>query len=388
MKMMNDLFEHEVAPAAGLLWPRKGARRCIIMLALILCTSNVFAQARRHEGSRPGAMGGAFLALSNDVNALAFNPAGLTYVPQKWMAEFSLQNPFGSGLPFREKFRNEGALTASSFGIVHNRLHKPNQTQPVLVFGGADLSQSMPASSQIATANVYSLGLAGSFFNSGLLNEFYLSASLSKGIFRKDEPAPHTHHLSPRLAFGMTAKLLGLQYEGGIAQNAEVNSEEERAAIASFFAEHGRSQLSFGADVGLMAELHPNVHAALLWANALPPNLALQGTVRAPRSLRGGLALLLDQRRQWLLACDYERNEAFPRNRFYFGMESGLAKIAPEVLRARVGLNRNWISAGFMLAKPGFAELHYAFLLPAFFSEDRPEGFFQHRFSVAFAKAP
>ncbi len=389
---MKIIFANKNTPLARL---KRGIAWRLVSLsgmhALFVCgtvamnsANGAFAQTRWHEGSRPGAMGGAFLAVSNDVNGLAFNPAGLVYAPQQWLAEFSLQNPFGSGLPFRDRLRNEGVLTASSFGVVYNRLHHPNQTQPMLVLRGDDLSTGLPA--QAATSNHFSVGVAGSFFNSGLMNQLFLSASVSKGFFEKSEADPATNHLPHTLAVSVTAKLLGLQYDAQIAQNAEVNSEEERVAIQEFFAEHGRNRFGFGMDLGVMTELHPRVHAALSWTNALRPELALQGSASAPRTLRSGLALLLHERRRLLLALDYEQSPVPPKRRIYLGAESGVPRLDPNVLRVRLGVNRNWLAAGFMLAKPSFAELHYAFMLPLIFSDDRPEGFFQHRFSVAFAK--
>ncbi len=359
----------------------------VFLCAILFASANPsFAQTQWHEGSRAGAMGGAFLAISNDVNALAFNPAGLVYAPQKWMAEFSLQNPFASGLPFRESLRNDRVLTASSFGVVYNRLSRPNQTRPVLVMGDMNFSAPKPTPRTPATSNAYSLGLAGSIFNSGLLNHIAVHASLSKGFFEKEEADARTNHFAPRAAFSATAKLFGLQYDGQILQNAEVNSEEERAAIAAFFEQHGRDHWSLGLDLGFMAELHSRAHVALSWNNLLQPKLALAENVAAPRSIRGGLAVLLHEPRQWLLAVDYERNGTFPQHRFYLGMESSVLPSHPHALRVRAGVNRSWLAAGFMLAKPGVVELHYAFMWPTLFSEDRPEGFFQHRFSLAFAK--
>ncbi len=360
--------------------------RMLVYATLLASAGLSSAQTHWHEGSRAGAMGGAFLAISNDVNALAFNPAGLVYAPQTWLAEFSLQNPFASGLPFRESLRNDGALTASSFGVVYNRLRRPNQTQPMLVFGRPDFSELLHSQPEPASSNVYALGLAGSIFNSGGLNEISLRASFSKGFFEKEEANASTNHLSPRLALSATVKLLGLQYAAQLLQNAEVNSEEERAAIAEFFARNGRSAWGLGLDVGMMAELHSRVHAALSWNNLVKPDLALHASAPASRSLRGGVAVLVHEQRQWLLAVDYEHSATFPTQRFYLGMESGLLKINPNMLRARLGVNRNWLATGFMLAKPGIVELHYAFLLPTLFSDNRPEGFFQHRFSVAFAR--
>jgi hypothetical protein len=365
---------------------RNNLANALVSLSLLTSINLASAQTHWHEGGRPGAMGGAFVAVSNDVNALAFNPAGLVHAPQTWLAEFSLQNPFASGLPFRESLRNEGALTASSFGVVYNRLRRPNQTQPVLVFGRENFSRPLQPQPAPASSNVYSLGLAGSIFSSGWLNEMSLRASFSKGFFEKEAANPLTNHLSPRLAWSATLKLLGLQYDARILQNAEVNSEDERRAIAEFFAQNGREAWGLGLDLGLMAELHSRVHAALSWNNVLAPDLALRESAPASRNVRAGVAVLVHEQRQALLAVDYERSASFPKQRFYLGMESGVLQINPNVLRARVGVNRNWLAAGFMLAEPGLVELHYAFLLPTLFSEDRPQGFFQHRFSVAFAK--
>lgn len=359
----------------------------LLTCAMLLAHANFSAaQTQWHEGSRAGALGGAFLAISNDVNALAFNPAGLVYVPQTWMAEFSLQNPFASGLPFRESLRNERPLTASSFGVVYNRLRRPNQTRPVLVMGDMNFSAPQQTPREPASVNAYSLGLAGSIFNSGWLNHIALHASFSKGFFERAEADARTNHFAPRAAFSATAKLFGLQYDAQILQNAEVNSEEERAAIAAFFDEHGRDVWSLGLDLGFMAELHSRAHFALSWQNLIPPKLALEENVTAPRSLRAGLAVLLHEQRQWLLAIDYEQSAVFPRQRFYLGMESSVLPSLAQALRVRAGVNRNWLATGFMLAKPGLVELHYAFMWPTLFSENRPEGFFQHRFSLAFAK--
>lgn len=386
----NLIRYNDTPRESGTVWRRDAKARAgafVLACATLLAGANdSSAQTQWQEGGRPGAMGGAFLAISNDANALAYNPAGLVYAPQTWMAEFSLQNPFASGLPFHESLRNERALTVSSFGLVHNHLRRPNQTRPVLVLGDMNYSAPAQTQSEPASVNTYSLGLAGSMFNSGWLNHLAVHASFSKGFWEKAEADPRTNHFAPRVALSATAKFLGLQYDGKIVQDAEVNSEEERAAIAAFFDEHRRSAWGFGLDVGFMAELHARAHVAMSWNNLIPPNVALAENLNAPRSLRAGLALLLQEERHWLLAMDYEHSVAFPKQRFYLGMESSVFKSHPQTFRLRAGVNRNWLATGFMLAKPGLAELHYAFMLPTLFSEDRPEGFFQHRFSLSFTK--
>ncbi len=348
---------------------------------------NAAAQSYGLEGARPGGMGGAYAAISDDAQGIFYNPAGLVHSPQRLLLSFGVQSLFSAGLPLQNDFSNEGALVASHAGVVYNRLTRPNQTLPVLVLGSPALPENYLAERELApTTNVFSFGAIGGVLRTGLLDQFLLAAFFSKGFFPRMDVRAATNHLPHRLAVSVTGKLTGLQYDGDLLDKAQVNSQDELIALRDYFAEHGHSRFSAGLDVGVMAMIHPRAQVAFTCSNLLRPNLALEGKAWAPRRLRLGLALALHQRRQWLLACDAERDETLQQWRFYLGTETVLPQIAPEIFRLRLGLNHNWFAAGFKLARPSWVELDYAFMFPSFFQHGRPEGFFNHRFSLSFSQ--
>ena len=79
---------HNSAGVGGV-WRRRGARRCLFTgLLLLLLSGSAFAQGitgfgflEFMEGARPAALGGGFVALADDINALRSNPAGLIQLP-------------------------------------------------------------------------------------------------------------------------------------------------------------------------------------------------------------------------------------------------------------------------------------------------------------------
>jgi hypothetical protein len=332
-------------------------------------------------------LGGAYAAISDDGDGIYYNPAGLINSPQRLIFSFGVQNHFSSGLPLQNSFSNENAILSSHVSVLYNRLVRPNQTSPMLVLASAPPSGPAPAGGDLApTSNVFSAGVTANFLRTGLLDQFLVAAFFSKGFFEKPEALATANHLPHWVSMSVTAKLTGLQYDRDLVDGAQVNSSEELAIINDFFAQHGHSQLSAGMDLGLLAAVHPRVQVAFAWSNLLRPNLALDGNVPAPRRQRLGAAALLQKHRQWLISVDAEHDDALQAWRFYAGTETGLLQIAPEVFRLRLGANHNWIAAGFMLAKPAWFELNYAFIFPAFFQDERPAGFFNHRLSLAFSK--
>lgn len=355
-------------------------------LAVLLAVRPSLAQSGVYRGARAGAMGGAYLALSDDVEGIAYNPAGLVYAPQRWLFAFSLENLFSAGLPFQNDLHNSGALSVSSVGFAYNRLRRANQTVPVLVLGRPADFQLRQSNGPAPTSNDFSIGAGASMMRTGLLNEIAIGVFVSKGFFEKPQPLPLSPHLPHWFALSLTGTLLGVQYDREIAAHAEVNSAEELEAIRGFFAEHGRSQFGLGLDVSAIAHLHHRLNLAVAAANVIAPNLALAGAFKAPRRHRAGMAVLLDTRRRWLLAVDLERQQDLTGWRLAVGSESGIFALNPEVLRLRLGVNHNWWSAGFRLAKPALLELHYALLMPAFWRSDRPAGFFNHRVTLSFSR--
>ncbi len=355
-------------------------------LAVLLDVRPSLAQSGVYRGARAGAMGGAYLALSDDVEGIAYNPAGLVYAPQRWLFAFSLENLFSAGLPFQNALHNSGALTVSSAGFAYNHLRRANQTVPVLVLGRTADFQLPQPSGPAPTSNDFSIGAGASMMRTGLLSEIAIGVFASKGFFEKTQPLPLSPHLPHWLAVSLTGTLVGVQYDREIAAHAEVNSAEELEAIRGFFAAHGRSQFGLGLDVSAMAHLHRRLNLAVAATNVIAPNLALAGAFKAPRRHRVGMAVLLETRRRWLLAADLERQQDLSGWRLAVGSESGIFALHPEVLRLRLGVNHNWWSAGFRLARPALLELHYALLMPAFWRSDRPAGFFNHRVTLSFSR--
>ncbi len=359
----------------------------IIVLLIFVSAINAAAQTYWPEGARAGGMGGAFAAISDDAEGVLYNPAGLVYAPQRLLLSFGMQNLFSSGWPLQNSLSNENAILASHIAIVYNRLTRPNQTQPVLVLANSAPAENLSAGGALApTSNTFSVGLMAGYLRTGLLDQMTLAAFFSKGFFEIAEAREESNHLPHLLSVSLTGKLIGLQYDRDLVDQAQVNSPDELLIIQDFFDAHGRSQFSAGLDLGMMAAIHPRAQLAFTWANVLQPNLALEEEVRAPRRERLGAAVLLQRRRQWSFSVDAEHDAGLQGWRFYAGTETGLPQVAPEIFRLRLGANHNWIAAGFKLAKPSLFELNYVFMFPAFFQSDRPEGFFNHRFSLSFSK--
>jgi hypothetical protein len=84
-------------------------RASIILLVCLLCVGD--AQAgfeRRDQGARPIGMGGAFVAIADNVWAIVFNPAGLTQLRGDEIAAFYSPQPFGMT-----------ELSLASFALAH-----------------------------------------------------------------------------------------------------------------------------------------------------------------------------------------------------------------------------------------------------------------------------
>ncbi len=70
----------------------------LVILLCLVCTASLSAKEssfRIYKGVRPMGMGGAFVAISNDANALFYNPAGLADIREKRISIFPLEVEFG-----------------------------------------------------------------------------------------------------------------------------------------------------------------------------------------------------------------------------------------------------------------------------------------------------
>lgn len=245
-------------------------RIIILFTSLSLSITEATAQTDWLEGARAGAMGGAYTAISDDADGIFHNPAGLVYAPQTLILSFGMQNLFSSGLPLQNNLGNEGAILASHLSVVYNRLVRPNRTAPMLVWASAAPPVQEPAAHVLApTSNIFSIGAMAGFLRTGLLDQFTLSAFISKGFFEKSAANAETNHLPHWLSVSLSAKVLGLQYDHDLVDQAQVNNQDELFAIQEFFAAHGRSQVSAGMDLGCMAAIHPRAQLAFAWTNVL-----------------------------------------------------------------------------------------------------------------------
>ncbi|MCI0697169.1 hypothetical protein L0337_34840 [candidate division KSB1 bacterium] len=357
----------------------------VIVASLLLLAFAAAAQERFSEGARSGGMGGAYMGVSDDVNGIYFNPSGSAYSPDRWIFECSAENLFSAGLlrPFGNDLINEGTVTFSSLGVIYNHLEKPNRTIPVLAMAGKGTASPLAnAPQKMPTSNVFSAGFMGNFLNTGLLNEMALRAFVSKGFFEKHKPIAGINHRPHGLVLSVTGKLWGYQYDSDIAEHAQVNAEVEREAIRDFFAKNDRSQYSFGLDFGASVNPFPHVRAGLGWLNVLQPNLGLATDSKFPRSLRGGVAVLAKPEWQWLVAADLEKQENLDGVKYFIGSESMVPGLRTEVLKLRLGVNRNWFSAGLKLAVFSI-NVNYALL---FFRHDN--SLYNHRFSLSYSRRP
>lgn len=72
---------------------------CFPVLISILFSPALYAveYSYIYKGIRPLGMGGAFVAISNDQNALFYNPAGLSHIPERKLVLLSIEAELGQG---------------------------------------------------------------------------------------------------------------------------------------------------------------------------------------------------------------------------------------------------------------------------------------------------
>lgn len=369
-------------PQAKSRWP------VFIMTAVLASAIRVCAQQLYQDGVRAGGMGDAYVAISDDVAGVRFNPSGLIYSPQELHFEFSTQNLFSSGLPFQSDLKNEGRINLYSIGGVRNWVERPNRTRPVFaradngVNGAAHSGKVYPPS---PTATTLSAGGLINFLDTGLLNHLEIRGYLAKAFMRKTEvntlDRSHLHH--PHwFAVSITGKILGYQYPEAdeIANRAEVNTEAEREAVRNFFNSNGNSSVRAGVDFGASMHVFRNLRLGAVLTDFLRPNVGLQSASKYPRRLRGGIAFVAMPAWHWLMAADVEKRERDDNIKWYLGTESRLTALGLDNFKLRFGANPNWFSTGFSVQVYPVA-VNYAFLYFRHY-----DSFYNHRLSLSLVK--
>jgi len=99
-----------------------GMKVGVILLACLVCLQEARAGfERRDQGARPIGMGGAFVALADNVWAITFNPAGLSRLRGDEISAFYSPQPFGLTELSLASFAYVHPTSRGSFGLLVNR---------------------------------------------------------------------------------------------------------------------------------------------------------------------------------------------------------------------------------------------------------------------------
>ncbi len=229
---------------------KKGGWLPLVAGTLILLGSPGRMSAAFEEtsvGGRSSAMGGLFTALTDDVNAIYHNPAGLAGVPR---AEFSAQ---------------------------YSRLYI-----------GMDDKSNLGYSF---------MGAARPFNIRGVLDTLgagWLRFSLS-GLYQEDTfmLSYATRRFHPLVDAGITMKYLRLTYgQDEYTANAVDNDGNATGNADSLFRNFGTTKGNLDFDLGLKYRFADNYMAGFMIENLLEPNVALDPAVSAPvpRTFKAGIA--------------------------------------------------------------------------------------------------
>ncbi len=207
-----------------------------ILLVNLSAANNGASFLRMNVGSRAQGLGGAYTALSNDINGLYYNPAGMGFVVQpsmmlyhgQWIEDISLEN-----ISFLMPFKNNLSLAG---GITY--LHLPNidryEIDPVT--GGPLAEGTFQAYDFIGQLGVayrmgwdLSLGLTGKFFQERLDDVTASSFAFDAGILYHT-PIDYLNigfavqNLGPGVKYQNTSEKLPLSYRMGIAYQLPYNA--------------------------------------------------------------------------------------------------------------------------------------------------------------------
>lgn len=185
--------------------------------------------------ARASAMGGAFSAISNDVSAVVFNPAGLSQI-EKREANFGYTQKF-MGLPNV----TVGNMTAM-FGY------------PVENIGAFGLGYFSSDTSSLYSERTIALAY------SAPIHKLLGTKTLRVGKRSMEFPK-----LSVPVYAGLNLKMLSINYNVG---------DDPRAALDPVFVD-GHSAGGLAADLGFLVKPSEKISAALVIKNLLSPNLAI-----------------------------------------------------------------------------------------------------------------
>jgi hypothetical protein len=263
-------------------------------------------------GARPAGMGNAFTAVSDDVNAVLFNPAGATQAGSRQLA-LTYSKPFA--------------------GLDDVSLH------------GNFFSAVLPVS------DVATFGLGWTSFAAPVYRQNSVSLLAATSINR------WVPKLGPALSAGANLRFLHHRFD-----------TDPRTAGDSVFS-GGISEAAVAVDVGLLGKPDPDVLPGLtlgLRAMSLnQPDIGLEDVDKVPRELVAGAAF---NRRSLTLTFDLARRD--DRTDWRAGAEYWMRD---ETLGVRAGAHSTAATAGFSVLFPAWRKtglfLDYAFSLPLYIDD-------------------
>jgi hypothetical protein len=333
------------------------------------------AQVQSRTGVRADAMGGAFVAVSNDVNALQFSPAGLLNSIQRTQVEFGHHRLF-SGL-------NNGNITLNNLGAVYNissdwyPSDKDKLIPELIVEARPEILASSPRQlvpdTSVYRINRLSFGVQwlGLQFPGRSQNTIMISANIGLSGLGLLPAGPDTihdpHKLDPNkrrhrsnlVSLGLSARYIRFGYdEDYLLDPNAVNDAAELTAIENFLATNNIETSDWAIDASLAVYLSPKLQAAVSILNLKQPNLAAKSNDggkklkdgQLARRYRAGVAYRL--RPNLLAAIDVEKNEKVEALVDDVNIHAGAEYLwqnnfVPMFLRG--GINRNWLAAGLGL---------------------------------------
>jgi hypothetical protein len=323
------------------------------------------AQVQTRTGVRSDAMGGAFVAVSNDVNGLQFSPAGLLNSTRRTQVELAHHRLFPD---------LSGDMTLNSVGFVHNissvrRSKDKLMPTIILVSSGASvLAGPAPPMAPDTSLHRFSFGLQwlGLQFPGQSQNTLAFSVSVGLsglGLLPKPDDLMQdggTIVQKPnRLALGLSARYIRFGYDKNyLLDQNEVNSSDELDAIRNFIGANKIDASDFAVDASLAFFISSKWQGAISILNLKQPNLAAQsgeaGT-KSPEGLLGRryrVGVAYHAMPNLLVAVDLEKNdqvEAVIGDVNAYGGAEYLWQNGFVPMALRGGVNRNWLATGFGL---------------------------------------
>ena len=344
-----------------------GESRCksaaVLLIQMLLASSVTHAQMQVRSGVRADGMGGAYVAVSTDVNALQFAAAGLLNSFHTWQAQAGFHR-----LYFGRDF------TYSTVGLVRNFLDtdsskdkmRPRLFEPIIASAdGAVLARPAPAPAQFADTTRVRYTIGGQIYNLSFPGQRQTTALLSVGagfLPIRDSLMPNDEfpgHVANRLAVAVTGRYVNSGYDEGYLLDAnEVNDAGELAGIERFLNANSVDVSAVALDASLALYLSHKLQVGVSILNLLQPNLAAKSKETGAQVNSGQFA------RRWragvayrflpnlITAVDVEKNpdaEALVKDVNVYAGAEYLWHNPYLPLALRSGANGNWISGGLGL---------------------------------------